>query len=79
MTHLWILAFCLCGGLVSPITEDERETPFYDKIMNEGEGAMEEVNREMRSTGNKLVPFWQRVTFVICECSLQQFLPLKMS
>ena len=63
MNYLWILAFCLCGGLVSPITEDEleyieeRETPLYDKIMNEGEDAMEEVNREMRSTGNKLVPY----------------------
>ena len=23
MNYLWILAFCLCGGLATPITEDE--------------------------------------------------------
>ena len=52
MNYLWILAFCLCGALAIPITEDEtqpeemaseldiveeRDDELVDKIEDEGE------------------------------------------
>ena len=52
MNYLWILAFCLCGALATPITEDEtqpdemateldiveeRDDELVDKIEDEGE------------------------------------------
>jgi len=57
MNYLWILAFCLCGALATPITEDEtqpeemateldiveeRDDELVDKIEDEGEDYLEE-------------------------------------
>ena len=40
MNYLWILAFCLCGGLATPITKDET---LHDEMATELEERVDEL------------------------------------
>ena len=70
MKYLLILAFCLCGALATPVTEDEslpdkmateldiveeRDDELVDKIEDEGEEDIMRMRRRRRKKSNELV------------------------